>query len=395
LGGGGGMKKEAYVNREQAFVKHFVLKNYLQRLAMKVGNFAPGTTVNYTDGFSGPWDAVSPDASDSSPYIAAAELLKAQSILRGQLKPVDFQVRCMFVEKDANAYERLKTLKQSFTTIEVHTFHGEFEQFIDDAVRFAATGPNPFGFTLIDPTGWTGYGLQRITPLLRVRPSEVLINFMTKDIIRFIDDPESSAVQSFQDLFGEASYGETWRGLTGLDREDAIVSRYCERIKTAGRFSHCTSAVILNPNSDRTHYHLVYATRSVEGLVTFRDVERSALDTQRTLRAELRDRKEQEKTGQLRLFQQVPTDSGYQESLAERYEERARQGILADLMSTGTQPYDSVVYKALNNPFVSETVVKQILRRFQEEGRIELMGMKPRQRVPKRKTGVRIRLTRR
>jgi three-Cys-motif partner protein len=388
------MKRADYDNREQAFVKHFVLKHYLQRLAMKVGNFAPGTTINYTDGFSGPWDAVSADASDSSPYIATAELLKAQAILRAQTKPIEIQVRCMFVEKDANAFQRLELLKQSFAAIEVQTFYGEFEQFIDDAVRFAETGSKPFGFTLIDPTGWTGYGLRRITPLLRVRPSEVLINFMTKDIIRFIDDPDSSAVQSFQDLFGEASYGETWRGLTGLDREEAIVNRYCERIKAAGNFSYCTSAVILNPNSDRTHYHLVYATRSAEGLVTFREVERSAQDTQQVLRAELRDKKEQQKTNQLRLFQQVPVDSGYQTSLAQRYGERARQEILADLAPTGTQFYDALVYKALNNPFVSEAVVKQIVKRLQDEGRIELLGLKPRQRVPKRKSGVRIRLLR-
>jgi three-Cys-motif partner protein len=388
------MKREAYENREQAFVKHFVLKHYLQRLAMKVGNFAPGTTINYTDGFSGPWDAVSADASDSSPHIAAAELSKAKAILRGQPKPVDITVRCMFVEKDAGAYERLKAMKDLFVAVDIQTFHGEFELFIDDAVKFAQTGPRPFGFTFIDPTGWTGYGLKRIAPLLRVRPSEVLINFMTKDIIRFIDDPESSAQQSFQDLFGESSYGERWRGLTGLDREDAIVGRYCERIRAAGDFAYCTSAVILNPNSNRSHYHLVYATRSVEGLVTFREVERHAVETQKALRAELRDKKEQEKTNQLRLFPQPPVDSGFLTSLATRYTERARQGILADLAATGEQPYDALVIKALSIPFVSETVVKQILKALREEDRIEILGMKPSQRVPKRKGGVRVKAIR-
>jgi three-Cys-motif partner protein len=389
------MGREAYVNREQALVKHFVLKNYLQRLAMKVANFAPGTTLNYLDGFSGPWDAIAENWTDSSPYIAAAELKKAQSILGGLAKPVQLDVRCMFVESDPAAFTRLQEVVKAFDDTTIVTYCGEFDAHIDHAVEFARFGGKPFGFAFIDPTGWTGYGLKKIAPLLRVRPSEVLINFMTKDILRFIDDVDSSALQSFQDLFGETSYRESWRGLEGLDREDAIVRRYCEQVKAAGGFSHCTSAVIVNPSVDRTHYHLVYATRSVEGLVTFRDVERQAAETQRTLRGEVRARKELERSAQMPLFHQEPADSGYVDLLRERYRGRAEAALLAHLAKVDAAAYDDVLCDGLLFPFVSETIFKQILKRLQTEGTIEISGLKARERVPKRKVGVRVRLTNR
>ena len=387
------MVQEAYVNREQAFVKHLVLRTYLQRLAMKVGHFKPGTTLNYLDGFSGPWDAVTENSTDSSPYIAAAELKKAQAILTGLPRPVRLSVRCMFVENDPAAFSRLQNVAGSFSDVDIVTFCGTFEAHIDDAVKFAGTGNNAFGFAFIDPTGWTGYGLEKITPLLRVRPSEVLINFMTKDIIRFIDDANSSASHSFQDLFGEISYRDNWKGLEGLDREDAIVRRYCERIKSAGGFTHCASAVIVNPGVDRTHYHLIYATRSLEGLVTFRDVERHAAETQKTLRGEVRARKE-ESTGQTLLFAQEKRDSGYVDFLRTRYRTTAKAGLLARLDRSGGAPYDDLLAEALNHPFVSETVFKQILVELRSAGTIDIVGLKPRQRVPKRKSGVRVVLDR-
>ena len=387
------MGREAYVNREQAFVKHFVLRNYLQRLAMKVGHFAPGTTLNYIDGFSGPWDAVSPNRVDSSPYIAAAELNKARDILGGLPKPVPFTVRCMFVESDKSAYERLREVANSIDSAEVVTYCGEFESHVDVAVTFARGGQKPFCFAFIDPTGWTGYGLHRISPLLRVRPSEVLINFMTKDILRFVDDEDSSALHSFQDLFGETSYRDSWRGQTGLDREDAIVRRYCERVKVAGGFTYCTSAVIVNPSIDRTHYHLVYATRSVEGLVTFRDVERQAAQAQRTLRGEVRARKEQDRTMQIPLFAQPPTDSGYVDLLRGRYRSIAEIELLERLTGVESVSYDDLLCVALDHPFVSETAFKEILTKLRADNRLEIVGLKPRERSPKRKSGIRIKLT--
>jgi hypothetical protein len=44
---------EHYRGREQTYLKHFFLERYLERVAYKVGSFAPEFV--YVDGFSGPW----------------------------------------------------------------------------------------------------------------------------------------------------------------------------------------------------------------------------------------------------------------------------------------------------------------------------------------------------
>ncbi len=373
-----------YEGREQAEVKHAVLRRYLQRLAFKVGNFQPDTTLNYIDGFSGPWDAVQDDQGDSSPAIAMAELAKAQKGLAELPSPKSMTVRAMFVERDPAAFQRLTNLCKS-AQVDAVPHHGEFETYVADAVRFAAHGSHPFAFVFIDPTGWTGFGLQRIQPLLQVRPSEVLINFMWGHIGRFIDDEGSSAETSFDDLLGEdaSKYRARWKGLEGLDREDAVVRTYCERVRAVGGFDHCVNTVIVNPVVDRTHYHLVFATRNLVGLTTFREIERKAMDLQQGVRADAKRRKRQA-SGQMDLFGAAEMDSGYFHSLRLRYQGKARAAVLEALPKVGWEvAYEALVAVALGWPMTSEADLKKWLDEFEAAGLIKIEGLAPRERVPK------------
>ena len=63
-----GDKDANYEGREQTLVKHVVLEKYLLRFAMVVVTWAD--TINYVDGFSGPWNIKSEDFADSSFAIA-------------------------------------------------------------------------------------------------------------------------------------------------------------------------------------------------------------------------------------------------------------------------------------------------------------------------------------
>ncbi len=334
------MVEGGYQGREQALVKHTVLRSYLQTLALKVGQFQSGTTLNYIDGFSGPWDAVRDDDGDSSPAIAARELDAARRVLEDGGKRM--RVRCMFVEKDPAAFGRLGALCARVPVQDTVPIHGEFEDHIAEAVSFAEHGPHPFAFVFIDPTGWSGYGLQAIAPLLRVEPSEVLINFMLKDILRFIDHGTSVALPSFEALFGQrsAEYRKNWKGLAGLNREDAIVTAYCERIRDAGRFPYCVSTIVLNPTADRTQYRLVFATRSRKGLTTFRNIERKALSQQQEARAGAKQAEQETRTGQLGLLEPADMDTNYFSSLLGRYRGQARAAV-GDALPPGVAvPYE-------------------------------------------------------
>ena len=150
------VQREDYERREQAYVKHFVLKHYLQQLALKIGNFKTGTTLNYIDGFSGPWQYATEELRDTSPHVALSELCAAREVLRGLSRPSELHVRGMFVESDREAFVLLeRLLRAKFPSVESEAYHGDFEAHISHACRFAASGPQPFAFVFIDPTGWT------------------------------------------------------------------------------------------------------------------------------------------------------------------------------------------------------------------------------------------------
>ncbi len=67
-----------YANKPAAFVKHQMLRNYLQALAYKIGQTPLYQTINYVEGFAGPWRSATADLSDTSPHVAIAALREAR-----------------------------------------------------------------------------------------------------------------------------------------------------------------------------------------------------------------------------------------------------------------------------------------------------------------------------
>lgn len=375
------MDPNQYKDREQAFVKHFVLREYLQRLVYKVGMFRKGVRINYVDGFSGPWKSASEEHTDTSPYIALQELTKAQQGLDERGRRVE--IAGLFVETDQERLERLRTVVARFADVTTEVIHGKFEDQVDEVVRFCGCGSNPFAFVFIDPTGWTGFGLREIAPILRFKPSEVLINFMTKDIIRFIDKGPEAARKSFDVLFGSDEYREQWRDLDKQDRVDKIVETYCRRVREVGGFEHCVSSVVLDPQHDRQHYHLVYGTRSLKGLVTFREVEEKALEAQREMRTGVRASRRMERSDQLELYGGEVLDSRYMDELIERYRSQARQDVERLLQQRRVVPYEEVVSSALSSPATSHRVLKTWLKQWKKAGWVLYEGLGQREQVPK------------
>src|SRR5262249_20648574 len=96
-------EQDRYDGREQTLVKHFILRKYLERFAHIVGTF--WESISYVDCFSGPWNVRSEDLKDSSFSIALTELGKARTTLAGRGR--DVKIRCMFLEKQPDAYSRL------------------------------------------------------------------------------------------------------------------------------------------------------------------------------------------------------------------------------------------------------------------------------------------------
>lgn len=358
-----------YEGREQTYVKHFVLANYLQRLAHIVGPHVQ--TLTYIDAFAGPWGNKDGDLDDTSPKIALGVLTEATDSLQKRGKQVG--VRAMFIEKNKAGVDALKAGLPQAAGTDLLVTHGKFEQLMPEAVTFARRA-GTFCFTFIDPCGWTGMNLAEITPLLRVTPGEVLVNFMTDHINRFVDHPDAKYAAQFEALFGSTTFRDAWVNLQGDDRQEAMVGRYCERVREAGGFRHVISAVVLNPLKSRAYFHLVYATRSDMGLKVFRDIERQALGEQSSVGAKAQQRARKDRSGQQgELFPSEVMATPHVDELRDRYRRRAVEVVTNATPAGKAVSYRDVAVAAMQVPTIADQDVKDILKEQRKKGSVQFL----------------------
>lgn len=377
---------DLYTGREQTRVKHFILRNYLERFAIIVGHH--WDPITYVDCFSGPWNVQSDRFEDSSFAIALDQLRKARVV--HQKHGRDLKLRCFFLEKKKSAFLKLKRFTETIADAEIEPHNGALEDSIPLIVDFVRKGGRrSFPFIFVDPTGWTGFGMGTIAPLLRLRPGEVLINFMTEHIRRFIDSPHQQTQQSFERLFGSTSFKDRLIGLTSQDREDAIVQEYSRNVKGTGSYTHTSSAIVLHPEKDRTHFHLIYATRSPRGVQAFKEAEKKAMSVMQQARGEARKRRREESSGQIELrIGDIALDPTYYNSLRTRYIGQAREAVSHLLQEKTTVTYDEVWSIAMTFPMVWESDLHEWLGDWKKIGLLEVVGMSSKQQTPKPDKGI-------
>ena len=368
-----------YEGREQSWVKHEILKDYLLRLALIVGRHSD--SITYIDGFSGPWNARGDKLEDASFSIALRMLRQARDQLLTQKQTV--KLRCYFIEEDAAAFAQLDEFAKGITDAEVVARNCEFESAIPDIVKFVRDSGRTFPFVFIDPTGWTGFAMKTIQPLLQLRPGEVLVNFMTRHIKRFIDAPEKMRHEEFEQLFGSDEYKQIPQGLNPQDREDAMVQLYMRGLRQAGGFTYACAAMVLHPEIEATHFHLIYATRHPKGVEVFKEAEKRAMALQEAARAEAQQRQRIQRTGQGEMFgaKELAKVNHYA-MLRERYTSSAKTLISERIEQHGEIDYDLAWRIALSRPLVWESDLKDWVKGWENDGRLRIAGLKTRERVP-------------
>lgn len=145
---------DLYTGREQTFVKHFILRNYLERFAIIVGS--RWDTLTYVDCFSGPWKVKSEKFEDSSFAIAIEQLRKARDVHKKRPEKT-LKLRCFFLEKTPSAYAKLKQFADKIDDVVIETKNKKLENAIQDILKFAQDGGSTsFPFIFIDPKGCLG-----------------------------------------------------------------------------------------------------------------------------------------------------------------------------------------------------------------------------------------------
>jgi len=368
-----------YDGREQTLAKHEVLRRYLQRFAFIIGS--RWNSITYVDCYSGPWDERSRDFADTSFGIAIEQLRAARLELQR-----DIRLRCFFIERDAEAFNKLSGFVSGLNDVEVETRNAEFEDCVEDILSFVREDPGTFPFFLIDPKGWS-IPLEVIQPLLVHQPGEVLITFMLEFIRRFVDHPDQSIRTTFTSLYGEDAIATKFRDLKGADRDDALLREYLRRVKKAGGFEFASSSLVLHPYKSRTHFNLVYLTRHYKGLEVFKAAEKAAMQKMESARAAAAQRHRQS-GGQAELFDAVEMhDNSYFDGLRRRALEFNESRLMKSLEASRDLSYDDLWAIGLESPLIWPTDISAQILEWKKSANVDLHGLKKSDRVPKPRSG--------
>jgi three-Cys-motif partner protein len=341
-----------YVGKEQAYVKHYLLDNYLSQWAYKIGS--KWDRLVFVDGFAGPWEAHDESFADSSFGIAVRVLNKVVDDL-GKVLKRQVGGLCVFVEKRPEAFRSLDAFAKAHCTelVVVKALEGRFIENIPAINKLVTdVGGNSFKFVFLDQKGWAATPIAKLKPFVRTRRCEVLFNLMTSFLTRFIE--RDDLAQSYHDLFGRTGVVERIRSLprgTG-QREDAAVEEYCKSLRDICGFPHVSQAVIMDPTKEKIRYHLIFATNSLHGIEVFKRAEKEAAEKQNEIRSETKI----SRTSQPGLpFASEPPESPKMLELRKRYSALAREKLIARLTrSDGSEvPYAELYSGAMTFPLTT------------------------------------------
>jgi three-Cys-motif partner protein len=313
--GGGADVPEEYEGREQAYIKHELLKAYLEKLFLIVGMSSRRVRIPeicYVDCFAGPWSTESENLADTSIGVSLRILERCKKELDRQGLRLRF--RALYVEEDDQAFARLdQFLKKSAPPgIGAQAFHGDFFALREKILKWC--GSEAFTFFFVDPTGWKEVAVEVLRPLLQRPRSEFLINFMYDFVSR------TASMASWQEeiaaLLGEAV---TVENLHGASREKVLVDTYRKNLKRELPASEAWPARsahvrVLDRQRERPKYHLVYLTTHPRGIVEFMEISEGLDQVQKRVRASTRQAMRVRKSKQEELFDEselINPDAGH------------------------------------------------------------------------------------
>ncbi len=285
---------ENYRNREQTYVKHQLLKTYLERLFMIIGQHQ--SVIRYVDCFSGPWNEQDEGLQDTSIGISLDIMHKCLDVLRRMGKNISFHA--LFIEKERRPFEKLKAHLDTSGSSGVTTtaYNGEFYELRGKILDWC--GQNDFTFFFIDPKGWKRVvEISTLEPFLKRPNSEFLINFMYDFLLR--THTQGPFQEDMQEIFGGVP---DTSAMEPKQKEACLINLYRNRLKriapSRGGVPRTALVTILYPLKERTLYHLVYLTRHAKGIAVFMDASEKLDLVQRRVREQAKQEQRELRTRQ-------------------------------------------------------------------------------------------------
>ena len=121
-----------YEGKEQTYLKHFILENYLKKLCYTIG-YSWNIDVCFVDCFAGPWETECENYEDSSIKISLDVLKKVKKGLAENNRYANF--KAVYLEKDPDNYQTLSRILKQENEIQTVSIHGKFENKVDEILR--------------------------------------------------------------------------------------------------------------------------------------------------------------------------------------------------------------------------------------------------------------------
>jgi three-Cys-motif partner protein len=358
---------DQYRGREQSFIKHKFLTQYLQAAAYKTLQ-GRSPTFNFVDAFAGPWSVTAEDCSDAS-FDQALRTLEAVRADLGKRGVAGLTVRFCFCERRPEAVARLQTYAQQNSRFEIHVFPGSFE---DNLVGIAKACRDGFTFTFIDPTGWD-IRSEPVFEFLKGLRGEFLLNFMAEHVNRHAGWDQVST--SFGRFLADPDWKDEFAALPPqLSNEERVLLLLKRKIKSSGAATYLPDIPILKPRENRIKMRLILGTFSLKGLEVFRDVhdkvELSQIQTRNTI--------SEQESNQPGFWSTVEESESQQRAngVGSALQRDASQRIVMDALARGPARFDDLAALVMEPQAMRLTQTKDLLNEMRRSGlvRFELPG---------------------
>ena len=355
--------QEHYKGREQSYIKHCFLTQYLEMAAFKTLQRS-SPTFNFVDAFAGPWSVADDFAYSDASFNQALDTLEGVRVHLARKGLSGLKVRFCFCEKDKQSAEKLRHYAEKKRGFEIHVFPGTFEDNLDDV---AAACKGGFTFTFIDPTGWN-IDSAPVLKFLSQRHGEVLFNFMAEDINRHARYEGVSrsvgrflAAPDWKDEF--SALPDDW------SNEERILHLLKKRMRATSAAQYIPDFPILKPRENRVKMRLLLGTRSVHGVYVFRDAQRKV--EQRQL--EVRQRIRREEGGIATLFADeeiAMLEQGSAGIGCPRFQREAQEYVLNGLSESKSLLFEEIAIDVVEAVPIRLTQFKDLLLEMRSQSKV-------------------------
>ena len=256
-----------YRGREQSYIKHEFLTQYLRAAAFKTLQ-GRSRTFNFVDAFAGPWEVSDTENFSDASFGQALQTLEAVRIHLARMRMSGLRIRFFLCERRKQAIAELQRYVTDNNRFDIRIFYGEFEDNLDNIANGCEDG---FTFTFIDPTGWN----IRSGPILQFllkQKGEFLLNFMSEHINRHAEFPMIAG--SIGRFLADPDWESDFYNLpSACGNEERVLTLLKRAIKASGAATFVPDFPILKPREQRVKMRLLLGTHSAKGLEVFRDVQ--------------------------------------------------------------------------------------------------------------------------